>query len=47
VVENLIAERWRKLLWNIPFNGLSIVGNGATVDQILRMKGSALWREIS
>ena len=23
VVENLLRERWRKLVWNVPFNGLS------------------------
>ncbi len=34
-VENLLTERWRKLLWNIPFNGLSIAANGATVADIL------------
>lgn len=34
-VENLIAERWRKLVWNIPFNGLSVASGGKTVDQIL------------
>jgi 2-dehydropantoate 2-reductase len=38
-VENLITERWRKLLWNIPFNGLSIAANGATVDQVLADEG--------
>ena len=31
VVDDLVTERWRKLLWNIPFNGLSIVAGGATV----------------
>lgn len=25
VTENLARERWRKLVWNIPFNGLSVV----------------------
>jgi len=35
VVENLVEERWRKLLWNIPFNGLSIAGGGITVAEIL------------
>jgi 2-dehydropantoate 2-reductase len=34
-VENLVTERWRKLLWNIPFNGLSIAANGATVAGVL------------
>ena len=35
VVENLLTERWRKLLWNIPFNGLSIAGGGITVADVL------------
>ena len=35
VVENLVTERWRKLLWNIPFNGLSIAAGGITTDEIL------------
>ena len=25
-VDNLMEERWRKLVWNIPFNGLTIAG---------------------
>ncbi len=38
-VENLITERWRKLLWNIPFNGLSIAAHGATVADVLADDG--------
>ena len=38
-VDDLANERWRKLLWNIPFNGLSIAGNGATVAEVLADKG--------
>lgn len=34
-VENLVTERWRKLLWNIPFNGLSIAAHGARVGDVL------------
>ena len=34
-VGNLATERWRKLLWNIPFNGLSIAAGGITVADIL------------
>lgn len=34
VVENLVTERWRKLVWNIPFNGLS-VATGKTCDLLL------------
>jgi 2-dehydropantoate 2-reductase len=35
VVESLGEERWRKLLWNIPFNGLSIAAGGVTVADVL------------
>ncbi len=38
-VDNLLMERWRKLLWNIPFNGLSITAGGATVAEILADEG--------
>ncbi len=31
----LEASLWRKLCWNVPFNGLSIVCGGVTTDQIL------------
>jgi 2-dehydropantoate 2-reductase len=34
VVENLLEARWRKLVWNIPFNGLSIAEGGITTDRI-------------
>lgn len=37
--ENLAEERWRKLVWNIPFNGLSIVAGGATVADVLADEG--------
>jgi 2-dehydropantoate 2-reductase len=39
VVENLITERWRKLVWNIPFNGLSIATGGRTCDLLLADAG--------
>ena len=39
VVENLITERWRKLVWNIPFNGLSIATGGRTCDLQLADEG--------
>jgi 2-dehydropantoate 2-reductase len=34
VVENLLEARWRKLVWNIPFNGLSIAEGGISTDRI-------------
>ena len=38
VVENLATERWRKLVWNVPFNGLAAVGN-ITTNRILSDPG--------
>lgn len=38
-VDGLVEERWRKLLWNIPFNGLSIAAAGATVGDVLADEG--------
>ena len=35
VIENLALERWRKLVWNIPFNGLSILAGGIDTAAIL------------
>ena len=34
-VQNLITERWRKLVWNIPFNGLGIAARAST-EEVLR-----------
>jgi 2-dehydropantoate 2-reductase len=34
-VADLVNERWRKLVWNIPFNGLAVAEGGLTVDKIL------------
>jgi 2-dehydropantoate 2-reductase len=33
--DNLASARWRKLVWNIPFNGLGIATGGCDVAQIL------------
>jgi 2-dehydropantoate 2-reductase len=35
VLENLTLERWRKLVWNIPFNGLTIAAGGIDTAAIL------------
>jgi 2-dehydropantoate 2-reductase len=34
-VQNLAEARWQKLIWNVPFNGLAIVGGGISTDRIL------------
>lgn len=35
VAENLALEHWRKLVWNIPFNGLSVAAGGIDTAAIL------------
>ena len=51
VTDDLAAERWRKLIWNIPFNGLSIVAGGIDTsaivgDKNLRQLTLALMEEV-
>jgi 2-dehydropantoate 2-reductase len=51
LTDNLALERWRKLIWNIPFNGLSIVAGGvdtATIveDENLRELTLGLMKEV-
>ncbi|MDB4712295.1 2-dehydropantoate 2-reductase [Verrucomicrobiales bacterium] len=38
VAESLPKERWRKLVWNIPFNGLAIVGGAIDTATVLATK---------
>lgn len=49
-VGDLDGERWRKLMWNVPFNGLSIgaLANVADVlaDAVLRAEARALMDEL-
>lgn len=37
--DNLEEMRWRKLVWNVPFNGLAIAAGGVTTDIILADEG--------
>jgi 2-dehydropantoate 2-reductase len=51
LAENLSLERWRKLVWNIPFNGLSILAGGVDTaailaDDALRRSTLALMEEV-
>lgn len=51
VAEKLERERWRKLVWNIPFNGLSVAAGGVTTADILandslRLEAMALMDEV-
>ena len=51
VGENLGFERWRKLVWNVPFNGLAVTGGGIDTaailsDEKLRATAIALMDEV-
>jgi 2-dehydropantoate 2-reductase len=51
VTEDLALDRWRKLVWNIPFNGLSILAGGIDTaailaDKDLRRSAVALMEEV-
>ncbi len=37
--DNLEELRWKKLVWNVPFNGLSIAGGGITTDILIADEG--------
>jgi 2-dehydropantoate 2-reductase len=39
-VDDLAEARWRKLVWNVPYNGLTIAAGGVSTDRIL---GSPEW----
>lgn len=39
VHDNLEAQRWHKLVWNVPFNGLAIAAGGITTDVIMADEG--------
>lgn len=39
-VENLEKSQWEKLVWNIPFNGLSVAAGGVTTDILLATQES-------
>jgi 2-dehydropantoate 2-reductase len=50
-VENLEQAQWEKLVWNVPFNGLSVAEGGVTTDVLLESGGTeneirALMREV-
>jgi len=50
-VDDLVCERWRKLVWNVPFNGLAVATNGANVadilgDDALRTEARALMDDV-
>jgi len=51
IADDLALERWQKLIWNIPFNGLSILAGGIDTaaiihDKDLRQATLALMNEV-
>lgn len=51
LADNLLAARWHKLVWNVPFNGLAVAAGGITTDRIcadprLAARVRALMREV-
>jgi 2-dehydropantoate 2-reductase len=44
--DDLLLARWQKLVWNIPFNGLSVVLNAETRDMITHPSSRALARQL-
>jgi len=50
LTDDLYLARWRKLVWNIPFNGLSVVLNATTAEMItdphVRDLAAALMAEV-
>lgn len=51
VASDLPLQQWKKLVWNVPFNGLAVVAGGITTDKILadaglREEAMALMEEI-
>ncbi len=33
--ETILSPRWQKLIWNIPFNAISVIGNGLTTTDMM------------
>jgi 2-dehydropantoate 2-reductase len=41
VVEDVVTARWRKLVWNAPFNPISVLGGGVDTKTMVDMNESA------
>ncbi len=46
LVEDLYLARWRKLVWNIPFNGLSVILDARTDEMMSHPATCALARQL-
>jgi 2-dehydropantoate 2-reductase len=36
---SLLRGRWRKMIWNLPFNGISVAMGGVTIDRVVSDAG--------
>ena len=46
LAENLAVARWKKLVWNIPFNGLSVVLDATTKELVQSQNSLSLIRQL-
>ena len=46
LVKDLVLARWKKLMWNVPFNGLSVLLNAETDEMITNSLSLSLAREL-
>jgi len=42
LIDDLVLARWKKLVWNIPFNGLSVLLNASTLELVRNLHTRAL-----
>jgi 2-dehydropantoate 2-reductase len=46
VIPDLLLARWQKLMWNIPYNGLSVILNASTAELMKNDNSVRLVREV-
>lgn len=46
VSDHLLTSRWKKLVWNVPYNGLTVVMNALTSDLMAHPSTYALCKEL-
>ncbi|MCK5717346.1 MAG: putative 2-dehydropantoate 2-reductase [Thiomargarita sp.] len=46
MVDNLLLARWQKLIWNIPFNGLSVILNASTAEIMAHAESRTLVEQV-
>ena len=46
ILDDLVLARWKKLVWNVPYNGLSVVLNATTRDIMRNRETRTLARDL-